>query len=713
MIRIPVFRRNLKATCVSRDEALLRSPNGQFIVRGPWCGLVAARIDGRSDCLDIVEALRPQGESMQLLNALVLLESQGLLMDRASDLPDSQAAFWSALDVPPAQAASRLAGARFDLRCLGGPGAEQLARALSSNGVQRSNGAGCELTIVLTEDYLDPRLDALNREMRARGLPWALCMPAGAAWIGPLFHAKTACWECLATRMRENRRDAAGGFPASLPSTLEWFANLAATEIARWIVLGTSPLEQAIATVNPFTCRMDFHRVVRRPQCAVCGGNFRLDPSQLRAPPAGDLRHHLSPVTGIVPYIVRRGAAADHIPVVWTPLHRPAAAERRSGDSHAVAVGTAPSEYEAQTSCIGEALERYSTSYDGTEATVRSRASQLDGPFLLPSSLLLISDAQYRERELFNRASDGSLWIPERFDDHCELDWTPVWSVSRNQRWYVPAAYCFLRCRSRHSPHSFGGDSNGCAAGRTLDEAVARGFCELVERDALALWWYNRAPRPAIDLDSAGTELADDFRRQLARAGRTLHLLDLTTDLGLPVVAAVSAREDGSAVAVGFGARFRLAAAARRSLLEMQQVLGALDSLPRDAEAPPASWLERWLRAINLHREPWLAPASGSAPGPALRQKREEARGGPPPLALSNDDTAACLEIARRHELDLLVANLTRPDLGVPVVRVIVPGLRPAQPRFAPGRLYSVPAALGWLPEPLAESQLNPFPFFL
>jgi len=44
---------------------------------------------------------------------------------------------------------------------------------------------------------------------------------------------------------------------------------------------------------------------------------------------------------------------------------------------------------------------------------------------------------------------------------------------------------------------------------------------------------------------------------------------------------------------------------------------------------------------------------------------------------------------------------------------VIVPGLRHFWARFAPGRLYDVPVQLGWLPQPLAEEELNPIPMFL
>ena len=68
----------------------------------------------------------------------------------------------------------------------------------------------------------------------------------------------------------------------------------------------------------------------------------------------------------------------------------------------------------------------------------------------------------------------------------------------------------------------------------------------------------------------------------------------------------------------------------------------------------------------------------------------------------------ACVDIAKRVGHDFLVLDQTRPDIEVPVVRVIVPGLRHFYRRFAPGRLYDVPVELGWRDRPIAEREVNP-----
>ena len=76
-------------------------------------------------------------------------------------------------------------------------------------------------------------------------------------------------------------------------------------------------------------------------------------------------------------------------------------------------------------------------------------------------------------------------------------------------------------------------------------------------------------------------------------------------------------------------------------------------------------------------------------------------------------DIELCVERAREADLETLVLNQTRPDVGIAAVKVIVPGLRNFWPRLGPGRLYEVPAQLGWLDRALDERELNPIPIYL
>ena len=64
------------------------------------------------------------------------------------------------------------------------------------------------VTVVVTDDYLRPELAAWNARSLASGKPWLLVKPVGIeTWIGPMIvPGQTACWECLAQRLRGHRK---------------------------------------------------------------------------------------------------------------------------------------------------------------------------------------------------------------------------------------------------------------------------------------------------------------------------------------------------------------------------------------------------------------------------------------------------------------------------------------------------------------------------
>jgi ribosomal protein S12 methylthiotransferase accessory factor len=83
----------------------------------------------------------------------------------------------------------------------------------------------------------------------------------------------------------------------------------------------------------------------------------------------------------------------------------------------------------------------------------------------------------------------------------------------------------------------------------------------------------------------------------------------------------------------------------------------------------------------------------------------------PAPKRFTGDASEALRECLVRLDgagIDAYWIDLTREEIGVPVCRVIAPGLRHCWMRFAPGRLYDVPVKMGWLETPLCEEEMNP-----
>src|SRR5690606_3509167 len=112
-----------------------------------------------------------------------------------------------------------------------------------------------------------------------------------------------------------------------------------------------------------------------------------------------------------------------------------------------------------------------------------------------------------------------------------------------------------------------------------------------------------------------------------------------------------------------------------------------------------------WLKTATVENQPYLAP------GPQPLRKAADY-----PVVWSEDlrdDILHCQKLVEERGMELLVLDQTRPEIGMPVVKVIVPGMRHFWPRLAPGRLYEVPVQLGWLSERKTEEQMNPIAMFL
>jgi ribosomal protein S12 methylthiotransferase accessory factor len=200
------------------------------------------------------------------------------------------------------------------------------------------------------------------------------------------------------------------------------------------------------------------------------------------------------------------------------------------------------------------------------------------------------------------------------------------------------------------------------------------------------------------------------LRTFLRGHGREFWGLDLTADLGVPAFAVVCRRTDGlpEQIVLGFGAHLEPRVALLRAATEMIQMLSSPllnpdGKDPGDPGADPET--AHWLATATAANQSYLLPAD--AP---LRTAASYPRAWSDDMA---EDVRACQAVVERAGLEMLVLDQTRPEVGLPVAKVIVPGLRHFWARFAPGRLYDVPSRLGWLPAPLAEEDLNPIPMFL
>jgi thiazole/oxazole-forming peptide maturase SagD family component len=212
-----------------------------------------------------------------------------------------------------------------------------------------------------------------------------------------------------------------------------------------------------------------------------------------------------------------------------------------------------------------------------------------------------------------------------------------------------------------------------------------------------------------VNLGQFDDSYVRDLKIQLAETGRRVWAIDITSDLGVPSFVAMShATENGrDFVEYGSGAHFDPRIAILRSLTELNQFLsiGLMGARER-------SGLDAYEDPFRLQDHAYLLPNGSATAQPKLGSgfgaSFDASLGAKFGSLDTREQVMACVEVAKRAGLDFLVLDQTRPDIGVPVVRVIVPGMRHFYRRFAPGRLYNVPIKLGLLDQQVPEKDLNP-----
>jgi YcaO-like protein with predicted kinase domain len=354
-------------------------------------------------------------------------------------------------------------------------------------------------------------------------------------------------------------------------------------------------------------------------------------------------------------------------------------------------VGKGMTEAQARASALGEAVERYSAIFRGDEFRIKASYRELSSKAIHPNACMKFSASQYREREEWNKRETEFNWVPQPFDEERETEWTPVWSLTEGRVKYVATASCYFGYPFS-AVHDFcRPDSNGNAAGANLEEAILKGFFEVVERDAVALWWYNRARRPRVELANFGEPYFQALGELYRILGRRMHVLDISADFPIPVFAAVSNGGKGEGdLLLGFGAHLDPRVAIARALTEMNQFLAETI-----AGETPCFFVGGPLEDAFLDPNP---PSVVKTRADYAGFDNEDLRG----------DLRTCVELASERGLETLVLDQTRSVAGMHAVKVMVPEMRRWWARFAPGRLYNVPVEMGWQVVPLTEEKLNP-----
>jgi len=305
---------------------------------------------------------------------------------------------------------------------------------------------------------------------------------------------------------------------------------------------------------------------------------------------------------------------------------------------------------EARVSAMMEAVERYSAEVGARELLVDSYAGLSNEENVLNPIELILPDYV---------KDVGDVRIP----------WVKGYDLMQEEEIYVPANAIFHPLPSRYDRvRLFRSNTNGLAGGNELEEAIFHGLAEVIERDAWSLVEITRNTGPNVKID--GGEIRNLIDKFL-NAEVSVLIRDITSDIGIPTFAAVSDDDrlkDPALLTIGMGTHTNASVAIKRAITEVAQ--SRLTQIHGARNIGAATDMKKimgyeWMRKQNKH---WFEIAED-----------EEFD----TVKFSSVDTDDFLDdikhvMARLKAAGLkrvIVVDLTREEIGVPVVRVVVPGL--------------------------------------
>jgi ribosomal protein S12 methylthiotransferase accessory factor len=252
------------------------------------------------------------------------------------------------------------------------------------------------------------------------------------------------------------------------------------------------------------------------------------------------------------------------------------------------------------------------------------------------------------------------LWVKGR-DILSDADvWLPYEVVHANYTLPLPpGSGCFVA------------GTNGLASGNHLLEAICHGLSEVIERDSTSVW--NQLDRRArdrtrIDLDTVEDSVCCEVLNTLLKAGLTVAVWETTTDIGVPSFYSIiiDAQHGGAHIGAGAGCHPTRQVALLRALTEAAQVrtnyiTGVRDDLsPQEYTPSGMAEKQRQAKALMASSEPDRKFANG----PGTESETFE-----------SDITWMLDRIQAVGISQVVVVELTRSEIGMPVVRVVVPEL--------------------------------------
>ncbi len=259
------------------------------------------------------------------------------------------------------------------------------------------------------------------------------------------------------------------------------------------------------------------------------------------------------------------------------------------------------------------------------------------------------------------------IWAIDRLQG-AEIAWTSGYDMFRGEDVWVPACEVFYPYVPDTDLQLYKFHTNGIATGNTMEEAVLHAMFELIERDAWSIAEYRNTAVPdvVVDPDSVPGRLIAKF----AEKGVEIHLKDLTSDIGVTTIGAAAddvVTKDPEMLTIGVGTHLNPEIAAIRAITEVAQSRAThKDGKKINAQLQRVTNEMGYDRIKQMNRV-WYAETDRRV---ALSDMVDE----------STDDVLDDIEVVLGKLVDagfdsVIACDLTRPELNVPVVRMVIPNM--------------------------------------
>lgn len=597
------------------------------------------------------------------------------------------------------------------------------------------------------DDGWEPSVHQRAEEvLRKTATPWLRGFVSfGEGVVGPLVRpGEAGCSQCADRRRLMGGRDRTemwdvqqrltvdggmGSDPWASSTGLLQMAYLIGVEVQKLLQGDQAYLEGKVYLIDLKTLKSSMHSFLPNPLCPVCGqlpddsrdlARISLQPSpkissgSFRCRPLDEMKEvivtdYLDDRTGLL-----NSKMYDLVPPfadasVNLPMF--AGDEGTAGRTHSYA--------ESVSTAILEGLERNcGVEPRGKRTVIHDSFRNLENQALNPLKVGVHAKEQY--------AQPGFPFKP--FDPDCSINWVWGYSMLEERPILIPEhlAYYNVGCGSQSIVFE---NSNGCALGGSLEEAIFYGIMEVAERDSFLMTWYAKLNLPRLDPFTADDqELELMVERMRAVAGYDLYLYNSTMEHGIPSIWAMAKnrKEKGLNLICAAGAHLDPVRAVKSAVHELAGMMLNLDEKLEANQEEYESMLQdsSLVRQMDDHGMLYGLPQAEERlsflldNNDPMRTFKEEFKWKSNHTDLT-DDLQDILQVFHQLNLDVIIVDQSTPETlrnNLYCVKVLIPGMLPMTfghhfTRLTGlERVLRVPMELRFKIKPLTPEQLNPYP---